>query len=99
MMTEEENQLLCKVEGNAPMGQLMRRHWQAVCLSEEVSEIDGAPVRARVLGEDLVVFKDSHGQVGVMGEFCPHRGVSLVYGRNEHGGLRCLYHGWKMNVS
>jgi phthalate 4,5-dioxygenase oxygenase subunit len=99
MMTEEDNQLLCRVEGDAPMGQLMRRHWQAVCLSEEVNEPDGAPVRARVLGEDLVVFKDSQGRVGVMGEFCPHRGVSLVYARNEHGGLRCLYHGWKMNVS
>ncbi len=99
MMTEEENQLISRVEGDAPMGQLMRRHWQAVCLSEEVPEPDGAPVRARVLGEDLVVFKDTLGLVGVMGEFCPHRGVSLVYGRNEHGGLRCLYHGWKMSVS
>jgi phthalate 4,5-dioxygenase oxygenase subunit len=98
MLTKEENELLCRVEGNAPMGQLMRRHWQPVCLIEEVSEPDGAPVRAKMLGEDLVVFRDSNGKVGVMGEFCPHRGASLFFGRNEECGLRCLYHGWKMDV-
>ncbi|UUX95302.1 Rieske 2Fe-2S domain-containing protein [Aquabacterium sp. J223] len=98
MLTSEENDLLCRVEGDAPMGQLMRRHWQPVCLIEEVSEPDGAPVKARLFGENLVVFRDSDGQVGVMDEFCPHRRASLVYGRNEEGGLRCLYHGWKMDV-
>ena len=98
MMTPEENDLLCRVEGAAPMGRLMRQHWQAVCLSEEVGEPDGAPVKARVLGEDLVVFRDSEGSVGVMDEYCPHRRSSLVYGRNEDCGLRCLYHGWKMDV-
>jgi len=97
MMTPEENDLLCRVEGQAPMGQLMRRHWQAICLIEEVGEPDGTPIRARVLGEDLVVFRNTDGEVGVMGEFCPHRRASLVYARNEHNGLRCLYHGWKMN--
>jgi phthalate 4,5-dioxygenase oxygenase subunit len=99
MLTKEENDLLCRVEGDAPMGQLMRRHWQPVCLSEEVSEPDGAPVKARLFGEDLVVFRDSDGQVGVMDEYCPHRRASLVFGRNEDGGLRCLYHGWKMDVA
>jgi len=98
MLTPEENELLCRVEGDAPMGRLMRRHWQPVCLSEEVSEPDGAPVRARMFGEPLVVFRDTEGRVGVIGEFCPHRRVSLVYGRNEECGLRCLYHGWKMDV-
>lgn len=98
MMTKEENDLLCRVEGDAPMGQLMRRHWTPVCLLEEVAEPDGTPVKARVLGEDLVVFRDSDGRVGVMDEYCPHRRASLVYGRNEEGGLRCLYHGWKMDV-
>ncbi|BBP98952.1 ring-hydroxylating oxygenase subunit alpha [Burkholderia sp. SFA1] len=98
MLTHEENELLCRVEGDAPMGQLMRRHWTPVCLIEEVSEPDGAPVKARVFGEDLVVFRDTDGNVGVMNEYCPHRRVSLVYGRNEDGGLRCLYHGWKMDV-
>jgi phthalate 4,5-dioxygenase len=96
-MTPQENDLLCRVEGNAPMGQLMRRHWIAACLSEEV-EPDGPPVRARLLGEQLIVFRDTKGRVGVLGEFCAHRRASLLYGRNEECGLRCLYHGWKFDV-
>jgi len=98
MLTPEENELLCRVEGKAPMGQLMRRHWTPVCLIEEVSEPDGKPVKARLFGEDLVVFRDTEGRVGVMDEYCPHRRASLVFGRNENCGLRCLYHGWKMDV-
>ena len=98
MLTREENELLCRIEGDAPMGQLMRRHWQPVCLSEEVSEADGSPVRAKMFGEPLVVFRDTDGRVGVMDEFCPHRRASLFFGRNEECGLRCLYHGWKMDV-
>lgn len=98
MLTNEENQLLCRVEGDAPMGRLMRRHWTPVCLVEEVGEPDGTPVQARVFGEDLVVFRDTEGRVGVMDEYCPHRRASLVFGRNENSGLRCLYHGWKMDV-
>jgi len=98
MLTQEENDLLCRVEGKAFMGQLMRRHWTPVCLIEEVSEPDGTPVKAKVFGEDLVVFRDTNGRVGVMDEYCPHRRVSLVFGRNENCGLRCLYHGWKMDV-
>ncbi len=98
MLTHEENELLCRVEGKAPMGQLMRRHWTPVCLIEEVSEPDGTPVKARVFGEDLVVFRDTEARVGVMDEYCPHRRVSLVFGRNEDCGLRCLYHGWKIDV-
>lgn len=98
MLTAEENELLCRVEGKAPMGQLMRRHWTPVCLIEEVREPDGTPIKAQVFGEDLVVFRDTQGRVGVMDEYCPHRRVSLVFGRNEDCGLRCLYHGWKMDV-
>lgn len=98
MMTAEENDLLCRVEGDAPMGQIMRRHWIPACLSEEVSAPDGAPVRVRLLGEDLVAFRDSQGRLGLLGEFCPHRGPSLALGRNEQCGLRCLYHGWKFDV-
>lgn len=98
MLTKDENELLCRIEGEAPMGQLMRRHWTPVCLIEEVSEPDGAPVKAKVLGENLVVFRDTDGKVGVLDEACPHRRASLVYGRNEEGGLRCLYHGWKMDA-
>ena len=98
MLTAEENDLLCRVVGQAPMGQLMRRHWTPVCLVEEVPDPDGTPVRARLFGEDLVVFRDTNGAVGVLDEFCPHRRASLVLGRNENCGLRCLYHGWKMDV-
>lgn len=98
MLTHEQNDLLCRVEHKAPMGELMRQHWIPICLSEEVAEPDGTPIKARILGEDLVVFRDSEGQVGVLDERCPHRRASLVMGRNEEGGLRCLYHGWKMDV-
>src|SRR4051794_30046524 len=98
MLTAEENDLLCRVEANAPMGQLMRRHWIPACLSEEVTEPDGAPVRTKLLGEDLVVFRDTDGRLGVLDEYCPHRRASLALGRNEECGLRCLYHGWKFDV-
>jgi len=98
VLTREQNELLCRVEGDAPMGGIMRRHWLPVCLSEEVAEKDGAPVRSRLVGESLVVFRDSNGKLGVLDEHCPHRGASLVFGRNEECGLRCLYHGWKFDV-
>ncbi|MDA0240446.1 MAG: Rieske 2Fe-2S domain-containing protein [Proteobacteria bacterium] len=98
MMTAEENDILCRVEGDAPMGKLMRQHWLPACLSDEVAERDGAPVRTRLLGEDLVVFRDTDGNLGAMQEKCPHRGASLAFGRNEECGLRCLYHGWKFDV-
>ena len=97
-MTPRQNDLLCRVEGDAPMGKVMRRHWLPVCMSEEVAEPDGTPRRARLLGEDMVVFRDTQGRVGVLDERCPHRRASLVYGRNEECGLRCLYHGWKFDV-
>jgi len=98
MLNAEENELLCRVEGDAPMGQLMRRHWIPACLSEEVAERDGAPVRIQLLGEALVAFRDTEGRIGVLDEHCPHRRASLALGRNEERGLRCLYHGWKMDV-
>jgi phthalate 4,5-dioxygenase oxygenase subunit len=97
-MTREENELLCRVEGDAAMGKLMRRHWIPACLSEEVAERDGAPVRVRLLGENLVAFRDTNGRLGVIDEHCPHRRASLALGRNEECGLRCLYHGWKVDV-
>jgi len=99
MLTAAENDLLCRVEGDAPMGQLMRRHWLPACLVEEVAAPDGDPVPVRLLGEDLVAFRDTEGRVGVMDRYCPHRRASLVFGRNEDCGLRCLYHGWKMDVA
>ena len=73
MLSKADNELLCRVEGEAPMGQLMRQYWVPVCLIEEVSEPDGRPVKARILGEDLVVFRDTQGRVGILDEHCPHR--------------------------
>ena len=98
MLTKAENDLLCRVEGDAPMGGIMRRHWLPAVLSEQLPERDGDPVRVRLLGENLVAFRDSEGRVGVVDETCPHRKASLFYARNEECGLRCLYHGWKFDV-
>src|ERR1700761_1914645 len=98
MLTQAENELLCRVEGEAPMGALMRRHWVPALLSEQVAIPDGAPVRGQVFGEKLVAFRDSEGKVGLLGEACPHRKASLAFGRNEECGLRCLYHGWKFDT-
>jgi nitrite reductase/ring-hydroxylating ferredoxin subunit len=81
------------------MGDLLRRYWTPACLSSEIAEPDGAPVRVRLLGEDLVAFRDTNGTVGLIEERCAHRGASLFYGRNEECGLRCTYHGWKFDVN
>jgi phthalate 4,5-dioxygenase len=99
MLTREENERLTRVCGDAPMGALMRRYWVPVVCSDEVSEPDGTPVRVRVFGEDLVVFRDSNGQLGLIEAACPHRLASLALGRNEECGLRCIYHGWKFDVA
>ncbi len=98
MLTAEENDLLCRVAGEAPMGRMMRHHWVPAALSEQVAEPDGMPLGLRLFGEDLVAFRDSDGKLGVLGANCPHRKASLVFGRNEDCGLRCLYHGWKFDV-
>ncbi len=88
MLTPAENELLCRVEGDAPMGKIMRHYWMPACLSEEIPEADGKPIQVRLLGENFVAFRDSNGEVGVMDELCPHRRASLVMGRNEECGLR-----------
>ncbi len=98
MLTAEENDLLTRVEGDAPMGRLMRQHWAPVCLVEEVAEPDGTPVLVEALGTRMAAFRDSDGLLGLLDEKCPHRGASLLLGRNEECGLRCLYHGWKYDV-
>jgi phthalate 4,5-dioxygenase oxygenase subunit len=98
MLTSQDYDLLARVEKDAPMGQIMRRHWLPACMTEEVAERDAKPVRTRLLGEDLVMFRDSQGRLGCLGEHCRHRGASLAFGRNEECGLRCLYHGWKFDV-
>ncbi len=99
MLTPEENDLLCRVSDDAPMGKLMRQHWVPVCLIEEIAEPDGKPLLVEAIGNRYVAFRDSDGKVGLLDELCPHRRASLVYGRNEDCGLRCLYHGWKFDVN
>jgi phthalate 4,5-dioxygenase oxygenase subunit len=81
------------------MGNLLRRFWQPVALASELPGPDSDPLRLRILGEDLVAFRDSHGEVGLLAANCPHRGASLFFGRNEESGLRCVYHGWKFDTS
>jgi len=98
MLTREENELLTQVGPGTPMGAMMRRYWIPACTSADVQEPDCDPVRVRLLGENLIAFRDSQGHVGILDEQCPHRGVSLFLGRNEEGGVRCIYHGWKMDV-
>ena len=83
MLTAAENEILCRVENDAPMGRLMRRHWVPALLSEQVATPDGTPIRVQLFGERLVAFRDSNGKVGILGENCPHRKASLAFGRNE----------------
>lgn len=99
MLTHEENERLTRVERDAPMGALMREHsWIPALLSIELVA-DEAPQRVRLLGTDHVAFRDSNGDVGFLDEGCPHRNASLVLARNEECGLRCIFHGWKLDVT
>jgi phthalate 4,5-dioxygenase len=98
MTTEAENELLTCVGPGTPMGTLMRQYWIPACLSSEL-QADGDPLRLMLLGERLIAFRDSGGRVGVLDHRCPHRCASLFFGRNEEGGLRCVYHGWKFDAA
>jgi phthalate 4,5-dioxygenase len=98
MLSVEENEILTRTDRGTPMGELFRRFWIPVLLAAEIPYADCEPVRFKVLGEDLVAFRDSDGRPGVLDAFCPHRGAVLSFGRNEECGLRCLYHGWKFDV-
>jgi phthalate 4,5-dioxygenase oxygenase subunit len=97
MLTPSDNQRITRVGPGTPMGATLRRYWMPACLSEELPEPDGAPIRVRLLGEDLIAFRDTSGAVGLVSAFCPHRRAPLFFGRNEEGGLRCVYHGWKFD--
>jgi phenylpropionate dioxygenase-like ring-hydroxylating dioxygenase large terminal subunit len=98
MTTASESAELTRVGAGTVMGELMRQYWLPALKSSEL-ERDGAPVRLMLMGEKLIAFRDSAGRVGVMDHRCPHRCASLFLGRNEEGGLRCLYHGWKYDVT
>ena len=98
MLSREDNELVTRVGQDTPMGRAMRRYWIPALLSSEIAEPDSPPARVRLLGEDLVAFRDTQGRIGLLDEYCPHRRVSLFFGRNEDCGLRCIYHGWKFDT-
>ena len=98
-LSTEQNQALTRTGPGTPMGQLFRSYWIPALLASELPEADGPPVRVRLLSEQLIAFRDTQGRLGLVDEFCAHRGVSLWFGRNEESGLRCPYHGWKYDVS
>src|SRR6266850_4529753 len=98
MLSKEDNERLTRVGDGTPMGNVFRRYWLPVLLSSELPEADGAPVRVRLLGENLIAFRVTSGRVGLIQNNCPHRGASLFFGRNEEEGLRCVYHGWKFDT-
>ena len=99
MLTDDRNRLVTETGPGTPTGNLFRRYWIPFLHSAEVAEPDCAPVRVKLLSERLVAFRDSDGRLGLIEEFCAHRRVSLWFGRNEEGGIRCPYHGWKYDTA
>ena len=97
MLSVAENERVTRVGPGTACGVFFRRYWLPACLSTELPESDGAPLRLRLLGEDLVAFRDTEGNVGLLDAYCPHRRAPLFFGRNEECGLRCVYHGWKFD--
>ena len=98
MVTPHENMLLTQTDSGTPMGDVLRRYWIPALISREIPEPDCPPARVKLLGEELVAFRDTDGRIGMLDEFCAHRRASLWLGRNEECGLRCVYHGWKYDV-
>src|SRR6266542_783592 len=99
MLSKEDNEFITRIGPATAMGELLRRFWLPAVLSEELPGPDCVPVRFTLLGEQLVAIRDSSGRVGIFDAFCPHRGAPLFFGRNEDDGLRCVYHGWKFDVT
>jgi len=99
MLSREDNELLTRIGPDTLMGQLFRRFWMPVALASEIPAPDCPPVRLRILGEDLIAFRDSEGRPGVIEAYCPHRGAPMFFARNEDSGIRCVYHGWKFDVT
>ncbi|HEX4829725.1 MAG TPA: Rieske 2Fe-2S domain-containing protein [Trebonia sp.] len=98
MLKANDNEILTRVGPGTPMGDLLRRYWTPACLSAEIPDAGGPPARVRLLGENLVAFRDTRGRVGLLQENCPHRGASLYFGRNEDAAIRCVYHGWAFDA-
>ena len=89
VLRAEDNEILTRVGPGTLMGDLLRRYWTPACLTAEIPDPGGAPARVRLLGENLVAFRDTSGRVGLVQENCPHRGASLYFGRNEDAAIRC----------
>jgi len=99
MTTRAENELMTRIDGDAPMGRLMREnYWLPFALSAHLA-IGAAPLPVRLLGENYVAFRDGDGRIGFLDELCPHRRASLTLARAEGDGLRCIYHGWKIDAA
>ena len=98
MLSAEDNEMLVRTNAGTPMGEYLRRYWLPVALSREMPAPDGPPIRVKVMGEELVAFRDTEGRVGLVEPACAHRGTNLFFGRNEECGLRCPHHGWKYDV-
>jgi nitrite reductase/ring-hydroxylating ferredoxin subunit len=99
MLSKQDTAYLCRIGPGTPMGNLMRQYWMPAIRSDEVSAPDSPPVRIKLLGEELIGYRTTSGEVGLIQNSCPHRGASLFFGRNEEEGLRCVYHGWKFDVT
>jgi phthalate 4,5-dioxygenase len=97
VLKPQDNERITRVGPGTPMGNLQRRYWIPCALASEFPEPDGPPIRVRLLGEDLVAFRDTEGHVALMDAYCPHRRAPMFFGRNEQCGLRCVYHGWKFD--
>ena len=97
MLSTIDNELLTRTDKGTLMGEYLRRYWHPIMLAEEVPEPDSPPKRVRILGEELVGYRDTNGDVGLLDNYCPHRRASMFFGRNEECGLRCVYHGWKFD--
>jgi len=98
MLTQAEKELICRVGTGTGMGGALSRNWLPALSSSELPEPGGDPVHVELLGEHFVAFRDSDGKVGLLDEACCHRGASLLLGRVEGCGIRCIYHGWKFAV-
>src|SRR3546814_9142214 len=94
MLSAKDNERMCRTGPDTPMGKAMRHFWVPALLSSELPHPDGDPVHVQLLGENFVAFRDSEGKVGILDEYCCHRGISLTLGRSEKCGLRCIYHSW-----
>ena len=94
MLSPADNDLLTRVGSGTPMGELMRRYWIPAAFSHQIEKPDSPPIRVKLLGENLIAFRDSSGKVGLIDQYCRHRQTDVFFGRNEEGGLRCAYHGW-----